>query len=185
MTVKQVLVKSPWNVTYSGNKNWEHFINDIVGKWNCSFPAVIPKDLNYYELWQKKHGVIRVFQDGNYCDFYKMDPCKDALCVHFLGLPLALAEIFEYRQRPFEEVITVYDQAFFFEHFEEFNIFTESGFHLTDKWFLQHSDENAVAISKKALSFQGPFQDGSENRNIHIVMRYISPTSTCDIQNKK
>lgn len=101
MTVKQVLVMSPWNVTYSGNKNWEHFINDVVGKWNCSFPAIIPKDLNYYELWQKKHGVIRVFQDGNYCDFYKMNPCKDALCVHFLGLPLALAEIFEYRQKPF------------------------------------------------------------------------------------
>ena len=185
MTVKEVLVKSPWNVTYSGNENWEKFINEVVVKWNCSLPAVIRKDLNYYELWQKKQGVIRVFQDGNYCDFHKMDPCKDALCVHFLGLPLALAEIYEYRQKPFEDVIVLYELGFLFDHFEDFNIFTESGLHITAPCFLQHSDENVVAISKKSLNFEGPFQDGSQNRNIHIVMRYISPTSACTIRNKK
>lgn len=182
MKVKDELLKSAWNVSYGENENWRKFL-DKVGKWKC-----LPyswENLSYYELFQKHSGVIYVFQEGKYCDFSTMDPFKDALCVHFLGLPLGLAQIYEYRQKPFEEVVILHQLSFLWEHREEFEIIAENGKPITDWYDFSYSGENAVAISKKTLSFEGSFQDGSENRKIHIVMRYISPTSQSSIKKCK
>lgn len=173
MTVKKVLSNSAWNTAYLGNSNWKRFINEVVGNWKTLPFGITQKNLSYYELCQKTNGVMRVFQDGKYCNFNKMNPCQDALVVHFWRLPLAKAEIFEYRQKFFKEVIITSDRNFLMDRFEYFNIFTDGGKNITDATVLPFLDECAIGISKEELKFEGP----------HIVIRYITPTVSCKIDN--
>lgn len=181
--IKDLLLESSWNEEYTGNKSWERFINDVVGKWVCNSPAEIRGTLNYYQLHQKRNGAMRYFQDGKICySLSELDPFKDALIVHFLGFPLAKAEVFEYRQHPFEEVIILEDIYFLSRQFENFDIFKEDGTKVYDNE-LWNLDQNMVAVSKKTLNYDK--RDDVQSMDIHVVMRYITPEARATMNRYK
>ena len=176
-TVRQLLTRTHWENLIVIDKKFKNFM-DSVGNLTCKFPATIKKDVTYYELHQKhlQGEQFFIFQDGEvfYHNFSAMSPFKDALCLCCKYLPFRKVEIFEYRQTPFADTIFLDNVLFLLCQFEDYTIFKMDGSQVKSPSELTIHEE-FFAISKKTLSYEGPFQDGSEENNCHVVVRYIPP----------
>lgn len=173
-TIQQVLKGTTWERFAFVNQPFYKFMEDY-GDWKCKFPGTLQQNVSYDALFQKfqQGKQFIIFQEGQvfYGNFYKLSPLKDALvfCYKKPGLPV---ELFEYRQTPFAHTILLPNLLFLAEHFDEFYIFKTENSIVTSPKELVYI-EPYVAISKEPLSFEGPYQDASQDKTFYVLMRYL------------
>ncbi len=174
-TLRKVLKGTGWETVGLSNETFKDFLEEYGDIIPC---RTLKKDVTYYELHKKAScgKKFLIYQEGEifYNNFSKMSPFKNALCICYEAGGSSLAEIFEYQQTPFIDTILLHDLSFLTYHFEDFNIFKMDGSRVEDFQNLSRY-EDLIAISKKTLLFEGPFQDGSEDNSFHIIIRYLTP----------